>query len=220
MTSKNGKTLKEIKKSQKKTNYKTNTVTSLPLNPQGLIPQSNQTIINNQNIISISNKNNNTGNNKEINSYKASTHKQSKGKKIITLNSSNNRSPDPKNRIPMQRNNIQTEVNNKKGEMYLKINKTKSFANQRLNNSNIIGNQSLGNNSLRILKSGVPINNPQNLSNDRIIRGDMKGNNVIITKDGKRFVLAKNVHRVRKEDDEIRKLEEKRKNKFRGRNEI
>ena len=214
LTSKNGKTLKEIKKSQKKTNYKTNTVTSLPLNPQGLIPQSNQTIINNQNIISISNKNNNTGNNKEINSYKASTHKQSKGKKIITLNSSNNRSPDPKNRIPMQRNNIQTEVNNKKGEMYLKINKTKSFANQRLNNSNIIGNQSLGNNSLRILKSGVPINNPQNLSNDRIIRGDMKGNNVIITKDGKRFVLAKNVHRVRKEDDEIRKLEEKRKNYY------
>ena len=58
----------------------------------------------------------------------------------------------------------------------------------------------------------MAINNQQNLSNDRIIRGDMRGNNVIITKDGKRYVLAKNVQRIRKEEDDFRKLEERRKN--------
>ena len=213
LTSKNGKTLKEIKKSQKKTGYKTNTVTSIPINAQGIIAQSNQNIIINQNIINIKDKNSNSSNNKIVSSYKASTHKQSKGKKIITLSHSNNKSPEQKNRIPIQKNNnnIQTEQN-KKGEMYLKINKTKSFANQRLNNSNNISSSNSGNNSIRIMKGGVAINNQQNLSNERIIRGDMRGNNVIITKDGKRYVLAKNVQRIRKEEDDFRKLEERRKN--------
>ena len=44
----------------------------------------------------------------------------------------------------------------------------------------------------------------------------MKGNDVIITKDGKKYILSKNVQRFRKEEDMggQRKIDEKRKIPF------
>ena len=68
-----------------------------------------------------------------------------------------------------------------------------------INNNNIINNT---NNSMRINKSSI-LNNPHNFSSEKIIRGgnNIKGNETIITKDGKRYILSKNVQRFRKEED-------------------
>ena len=58
LTNKNAKSIKELKISQKKTNYKTNTVTSMQTNPQVLLSEQNQNnnIISNQTIISAQNQ--------------------------------------------------------------------------------------------------------------------------------------------------------------------
>ena len=234
-TYKNNKTIKEIKKLTKKTSYKTNTITSMP-NNQGSLIQSNP-INNNNNSQTID------GNNIKMSSYKASTHKQVKGKKLITLShnqntkiniSTNNEqenanytqipmnkkifksniSPEQRNRISAQKINIQTEENRKPesyGEMYSKINK---YQNQRLNTSTNIDNS--GNNSIRIMKSGTTFPNQHNFSNEKIIRkeNNMRNNKTVITKDGKRYVLAKNVQRVRREEEDKNNKYNDRSNNF------
>jgi len=243
LTNKNAKSIKELKTTQKKTNYKTNTVTSMQTNTQGLLSDPNHILISNQNIISnniiTSQNNNNSSNNLKTCSYKASTHKQIKGKKVKNVNhngsinininneqvipkskkivNKNNISPEQKNKIIAQKinnNNIQTEGNNKKNqnyvEMYMKYNKVQNLQSQRLNttgNINTNHNNPLNINNIRIMKSDIYVNNQHNLSNDKIIRGpnninhNMK-NNVVITKDGKRYVFAKNIQRVRKEEED------------------
>ena len=243
LTNKNMKTIKEIKKSQKKkTNYKTNTVTSIPIDTQNILSESNPNLNSNQNNNIDTKDKNNLSNNKIISSYKASTHKLSKGKKIpvnnhnntnnkININTGNNGenlnfsaipinkkifknniTPDQK-RIKTQKSpNIQTEGNLKR-EMYIK--NRQKFETQRLNTTNNLINTSgnnIGNKSLRILKSdkGLNIRNQQYLTNEQILRESKK---VIVTKDGKRYVLVKNIQTIRKEedDDKFRNIEERRK---------
>ena len=250
------KTIKSIKKTQQKQSYNNNTVTST-------------TMVDNQQIITESIPNNNNINNQSSNfkmiSYKTSTHKQIKGKKITNLNQNPNNikmninhneaenlnfSENPKNlknmnkkdltpdqkisrNISANRSNFINEGNTKilnYTEMYIKHSNIKiqqNFAGQRQNtvnnistsNNNIINNNFINNanNSVRINKSSI-LNNQHNFSNEKIIRGgnNMKGNDVIITKDGKKYILSKNVQRFRKEEDMggQRKIDEKRKIPF------
>ena len=83
--------------------------------------------------------------------------------------------------------------------MYSKINK---YQNQRLNTSNNINNS--GNNSIKIMKSGNTFHNQHNFSNEKVMRNEnnIRNNKTYITKDGKRYVLAKNVQRVRREEED------------------
>ena len=233
------KTIKSIKKTQQKQGYNFNTITS-----------TTTTIVDNQEIITESNQNNNQSSNFKMISYKCSTHKQSKGKKVtnmsqnptnIKISSHNesdnlNFSENPKNlknmnkkdltpdqkisrNISANRSNIINDGNKKNPnytEMYVKHSNIKiqqNFGGQRqnttnnistshniiINNNNIINNT---NNSMRINKSSI-LNNPHNFSSEKIIRGgnNNKGNETIITKDGKRYILSKNVQRFRKEED-------------------
>ena len=233
------KTIKSIKKTQQKQGYNFNTITS-----------TTTTIVDNQEIITESNQNNNQSSNFKMISYKCSTHKQSKGKKVtnmsqnptnIKISSHNesdnlNFSENPKNlknmnkkdltpdqkisrNISANRSNIINDGNKKNPnytEMYVKHSNIKiqqNFGGQRqnttnnistshniiINNNNIINNT---NNSMRINKSSI-LNNPHNFSSEKIIRGgnNIKGNETIITKDGKRYILSKNVQRFRKEED-------------------
>ena len=254
LTNKNAKSIKELKIPQKKTNYKTNTVTSLQTNPQSLLSETslnnsnNNNIISNQNIVSNAtilasqnqnqsqnvnnnfNNKNNSANNFKSSSYKASTHKQIKAKKIKPVNANNNNnnnnnnmnvvnksniSPEQKNRLVNQKMN-EAKKNQNYVEMYMKYSKVQNFQTQRLNtsgniNNNYHYNNPLNSNSVRLMKSEMYTNTQHNLSNDKIIRGNnipnisnnIKNNsNVIITKDGKRYVLAKNVQRIKREDDD------------------
>ena len=231
LTAKNTKTIKEIKRSFKKTNYKTNTVSPLPVNTQGLLSESNIKL-NNTNFININDKNLSIDN-INVNSYKASTHKLNKGKKIITLNHSANYKININNNdinflnnssIPISKRgfkgNISPEQNsnrifahkmknnltegNIKGELIMKNNKSQNFDNRRINTNN----NAFSNNNFRMIKYGIDINNQQNMTNDNI-----RNRNIIITKDGKRFVLSKNVQRIRRDDDDkFGKIEERRKN--------
>ena len=229
LTTKNTKTIKEIKKSFKKTNYKTNTVSPLPINTQGLLSEANLKI-NRSNFVNINDKNMSIDN-INMNSYKASTYKLNKGKKIITLNHSanykinihnndinilnnssipinkrvfkNNISPEQNSRIFSHKMKNNLTEGNIKGELVIKSNKSQNFDTQRINNNN-----NAYNNNYRMIKYGIDMNNQQNMTNDNI-----RNRNIIITKDGKRFVLSKNVQRIRREDDDkFGKIEERRKN--------
>ena len=125
-----------------------------------------------------------------------------------------NISREQKNRIISQKIN-EGKKNQNYVEMYMKYSKIQNFQSQRLNtsdniNSNNYLNNPLNNNSVRIMKSEMYVNTQHNLSNDKIIRGNnipnniRNNNNIIITKDGKRYVLAKNVQRVKREDEDNR----------------
>ena len=169
--------------------------------------------------------------NNNMNSYKASTHKLIKGKKIISLNHSanykininnndinilnnssipinkrifkNNISPEQNNRILSHKMKNNLTEGNIKGELIIKNNRSQNFDNPRINTNN-----NAYNNNYRMLKYGIDINNQLNMTNDNI-----RNRNIVITKDGKRFVLSKNVQRIRREDDDkFGKIEERRKN--------
>ena len=245
LTNKNAKTIKEIKKSQKMKNYKTNTVTYMPINTDNILsgsnPNYNNINQNNQNNnIEITNKNINLSDNIKISSYKASTHNLYKGKPNTPLNNNNNNrnANNPSNKIKISGNNvenlnyssiplnkkifksnispeqkrvnsqkfhyIQTEGNSKR-EMYMK--NRHNYETQRLNTTNnIINNNSgnnIGNNSVRLLKSDIGLN-------EQIMKGSK---NAFVIKDGKRYVLAKNVQRIRREEEDgmFRKIEERKK---------
>jgi hypothetical protein len=66
----------------------------------------------------------------------------------------------------------------------------------------------LNNNSIRIMEYEKYDNTQHNLSNDKIIKGNnirnniRNNNNIIITKDWRRYVLTKNVQRVKREDED------------------
>ena len=240
MTNKNTKTINEIKKSQKRTNYKTNTVTSIPINTENILSGLNSNYNTNQNnqnnIKEINDKNVYLTNNNKMSSYKASTHKQSKGNVAITLNNNqnaytknnkiiisgnngenlnysaipinkkifkNNISPQQKRVNSQKSHNIQTEGNLRK-ERYIK--NRQNFETQRSNNTiNIINNRgnNISNNSVRLMKIDIGLN-------EQIMKGSK---NAIVIKDGKRYVLAKNVQRIRREEEngKFSKIEERKK---------
>ena len=228
LTDKGIKFIREIKKSQRKKKYKTKTVNIASTNSQGVITQSISNSNSNKNIIPINTNNNNSSTNLEINSYKTSTHKQSKGKKFITLSHNhfdkknmnsndnlnfpeNSKKRSIKSQINSQKINIyQTEENKRVpnyGGMFMKINKYQIISNQMINiPNNNIGKYPLDNRTRKI-NFGVSANNQINLSNDRKVKGNNNTrdiNNMIITKDGKRYVLSKNVQRIRREDDQMK----------------
>jgi len=230
LTNKNAKSIKGIKKvpAQKK-GYHTNTVTSMPL-------------VDSQQILSESNNNDtNQGNNFKMISYKTSTHKQIKGKRIVPLGQNSNNilmninddenikfSEIPKNLknqhkkdlTPVQKNrNISgnkisafyTEGNVKNinySEQFIKFSNHKiqqDFSGQRQITSNnisvsnsIYSNTNTNNNSVRMLS------NQRNISNEKLFKGNntMRNNEVAHSKDGKKYVMAKNIQRTKKEDEE------------------
>lgn len=240
LTNKNAKSIKGIKKvpAQKK-GYHTNTVTSMPL-------------VDSQQILSESNNNDtNQGNNFKMISYKTSTHKQIKGKRIVPLGQNSNNilmninddenikfSEIPKNLknqhkkdlTPVQKNrNISgnkisafyTEGNVKNinySEQFIKFSNHKiqqDFSGQRQITSNnisvsnsIYSNTNTNNNSVRMLS------NQRNISNEKLFKGNntMRNNEVAHSKDGKKYVMAKNVQRTKKEDEEGQgKMDERKK---------
>ena len=173
------------KKSQKKTNYKPNSLKSVP--------------INNQEISNIShNKRSNTNSITKANSYKASTYKLSKDKKSISKSNNQNNKINIINKINKQIK----DSNTNNGEIYTKI-KKKDIPNQRLNTTNIdtkIINK-IGNNISNI-------SNQYDLSSDKIIKGNNNKSNMgmedikIIVKGGKKYILKK-VSKQKKEDKDI-----------------
>ena len=171
------KAIKPIK-SQKKSNYKTNSIKVEQNNNQEITNSNNSNISNNQvnpNIIL------------KTNSYKAPTNLQSKGRKIINNNNGNNEIDNSKKVEILKR--FEGESKNT-GELYNKI-KMENTPNQRVNtaiNDTKIINRNGNNNNNN--------NNSQNLSSDKIKKGNNNtgnsGNNIIIiTKDGKKYILKK-----------------------------
>jgi hypothetical protein len=235
LTNKNTKSIKGIKKMLPgKKGYHTNTVTSMPL-------------VDNQQILSESNNNdNNQSNNFKMISYKTSTHKQIKGKRIVPLGQNSNnillninddenmksseiiknlKNQHKKDLTPIQKNrNISgnkisafyTEGNVKNinySEQFIKFSSHKiqqEFSGQRQNTSNnisvsnsIYSSTNATNNSVRMMKSDNSLSNQRNISNEKIFKGNntMRNNEVALSKDGKKYVVAKNVQRTKKEDD-------------------
>ena len=213
---------KQIKTISQKSNYKSNTVRQI----QNIeIPQFNSNSVNNQNIINNQNNINNIINNKNNKirkgSYKASTNK--KNKKIISktnnqnikINISNNELDNLKySEIRKKKDikdiNIKTEGNYNNGELFLKIKKKMEiFERQKLNTLD-----NTGGNILRINKTGATVNNINNLIDEKIAKGDInkKNNNLIITKEGKKYILSKKVQKRKEDSNKIENTEKINKN--------
>ena len=244
LANKNTKSIKGIKKiAAQKKGYHTNTVTSMPL-------------VNSQQMLSESNNNENSqSNNFKMISYKTSTHKQIKGKRIAPLDQNSNNilmnindnenmnfSEIPKNLknqhkkdlTPVQKNRniagnkvsaFYTEGNVKSinySEQFIKFSNHKiqqDFSGQRQNTSSnisvsnsIYSNTNANNNSLRMMKSDNSLSNQRNISNEKLFKGNntMRNNEVVISKDGKKYVMGKNPQRVKREDEDG-KIDERKK---------
>ena len=172
----------KTRKSQKKTNYKPNTLKSVP--------------ITNQEIANLNcNKQSNTNSITKANSYKASTHRLSKDKKSISKSNNQNNKINIINKINKQIKD--TNTNN--GEIYTKI-KKQDIPNQRLNTTNI--------DTKIISKIENNISNQYDLSSDKIIKENNIKSNMgmedikIIVKGGKKYILKK-VEKQKKEDKDI-----------------
>ena len=227
------KTIKEIKKSQKKYKFTINQKSPidqvLSQNSNIKIKQTNSYF--NDKI----NDNNNFADNKN-NSYKLSTHKQTDKNQYITL-SYNNHNRNKKNNLTNQdSNNINFSETKKKkknqyyeqkinlfkteenkssqnfGEMYSKLNKYQKFYNKdkRMNKTpDNLNNYHLGSNSQKVMKpifnNQLNFLNEKNVKKNIIIKNNNNiNNNEVIVKDGKRYYLEKIVQRVRRpEDDKI-----------------
>ena len=215
LTDKNIKSIKEIKKSQKKPNYKTNKVFSNQTNSQRKLFQPNYNKYIYQNFFDKKIFKHNL----PYISYKYSTHRHSKRRQYLTFNHSLNSKSYTSNRelniltTEMSKRNssskrlnyIKTEENNnnKYTEIYMK---NKKIKNQKLNINeinNIKKKNSEDNNTVRKAKSGFDIikksisketNNINKSKNTQIEKEDKD------SKDNNRYVLYKIVQRKRRED--------------------
>ena len=174
----------KIKKNQKKTNFKPNTLKSVPITNQE---------------IADSNSQNKTNSLMKANSYKAPTHRQSKDKKYISINNSNSNQNNKINIInKINKQNKDVIANN--GEIYTKI-KTQNIPNQRVNTANN-DNRLINKTTNSITK----ISSQHNLSTDKIKGNNNNisriGNSNVIIKDGKKYILKK-VSKPKKEDKDI-----------------
>ena len=72
-----------------------------------------------------------------------------------------------------------------------------------MNNTDNLSNNFPGSNSVKMMKS--TFNNQYHMSNDKNVTGvkNIRNINEEIVKDGKRYVLSKNVQRIRREDEQI-----------------
>ena len=202
-----------VKTMQKSENYKINTSSHIPVNDQENKTDIN--IINNNNFRNI-NLNNNSNNNAKIVPYKSSTHRLMKGIKVINskhklnikVNISNESNKLNQSETSKRTKFLQTEEKLGNGDIFMKNYKIQNIENQRLNNSNnLIGGINNTSQAIRKIKSGISTNNPNNLSDDKIVKMNKDMKNVFITKDGKKY-LIKNIEKEKKEDDIIIKNEE------------
>ena len=214
LTDKNIKSIKEIKKSQKKPNYKTNKVISNQTNSQRKLFQPN----NNKNIYQNIFDKNIFKQNLPYISYKYSTHRQAKRREYLTFNhsvnsnsyTSHNRDLNICNTELTKRNSsskrltyVRTEENNNKyTEIYMKNikNRNKKVS---ANEANSFKKKNSEDNTVRKAKSGYQILKKSSSRETNI--KENKNNNSKITKEGKdkdnkRYVLYKIVQRVRRED--------------------
>ena len=207
LTDKNIKSIKEIKKSQKKPNYKTNKLISNHTNSHRKLFQLNPNKYIYQNIFD---KNINKHSLPYI-SYKYSTHRHAKRRQFLTFNHSVNSKSYTSNREfailnteNTKRNSsskrltyIKTEeYNNKYTEIYMK---NKKIKNPKLNELNIIKKKNSEDITVRKVKSGFDIIQ-KNTSKEKNIKENKNNKNTKDGKDGKRYVLYKIVQRVRRED--------------------
>ena len=93
-------------------------------------------------------------------------------------------------------------------EMYIKHNKIQNNHNQRINTTNNININyyKILNNNVRMLKLDQSLTCRLNNSNEKLMKQENNsGNkNLFFTRDGKRYVLSKNVQRVRRENGKIK----------------
>ena len=184
------------------------------------------------------NNNKKSSKSKNTCAYKASTFKQSKAKQSVTLGNNPNSNPralsttksekkfskkprskislSPEIRISSKRihNNSYYEAKKIQNytEMYMKNNNRNQNQNQRIKTTNniSINYYNIMQNNVRMIKPDYSPRNRLDHSNEKIIKQDNNnGNkNLFVGRDGKRYVLSKNVQRVRRDNGKI-KMDEK-----------
>ena len=145
--------------------------------------------------------NNTQANNIKISSYKSSTHRQSQNEQKNTMYNNNTDNTNSNSQKLKKTNSFQVRINinqdpkgrqeTPKVKINTNANKTQSGnINNNYNNTNVVISS---NNGIRITKS----TNQQNIN---------ISNNNEANKDGKRYVLTKNVQRIRKDNDGQKKV--------------
>ena len=145
--------------------------------------------------------NNTQANNIKISSYKSSTHRQSQNEQKNIMYNNNTDNTNSNSQKLKKTNSFQVRINinqdpkgrqeTQKVKINTNANKTQSGnINNNYNNTNVVISS---NNGIRITKS----TNQQNIN---------VSNNNEANKDGKRYVLTKNVQRIRKDNDGQKKV--------------
>ena len=145
--------------------------------------------------------NNTQANNIKISSYKSSTHRQSQNEQKNIMYNNNTDNTNSNSQKLKKTNSFQVRINinqdpkgrqeTQKVKINTNANKTQSGnTNNNYNNTNVVISS---NNGIRITKS----TNQQNI---------IVSNNNEANKDGKRYVLTKNVQRIRKDNDGQKKV--------------
>ena len=145
--------------------------------------------------------NNTQANNIKISSYKSSTHRQSQNEQKNIMYNNNTDNTNSNSQKLKKTNSFQVRINinqdpkgrqeTQKVKINTNANKTQSGnTNNNYNNTNVVISN---NNGIRITKS----TNQQNIN---------VSNNNEANKDGKRYVLTKNVQRIRKDNDGQKKV--------------
>ena len=145
--------------------------------------------------------NNTQANNIKISSYKSSTHRQSQNEQKNTMYNNNTDNTNSNSQKLKKTNSFQVRINinqdpkgrqeTQKVKINTNANKTQSGnTNNNYNNTNVVISS---NNGIRITKS----TNQQNIN---------VSNNNEANKDGKRYVLTKNVQRIRKDNNGQKKV--------------
>ena len=145
--------------------------------------------------------NNTQANNIKISSYKSSTHRQSQNEQKNIMYNNNTDNTNSNSQKLKKTNSFQVRINinqdpkgrqeTQKVKINTNANKTQSGnTNNNYNNTNVVISS---NNGIRITKS----TNQQNIN---------ISNNNEANKDGKRYVLTKNVQRIRKDNDGQKKV--------------
>ena len=236
---KSTKILKDKKKTQKKNNnYKTKTTISMQTSSKQMLSQSNpfnnenKTSRNNNNqksskSINASSYKTSTYNNSKIKQFVTLNNNVNNGpgaicstkseKKFSKKNNSTKISISPDIQVSPKKILNNSHYDSKKiqnyTEMYMKHNKIQSNHNQRIhttNNININYYKFL-NNDARMFKIDQSLSNRLNISNEKLIKqeNNLGNKNLFVTRDGKRYVLSKNVQRIRRENGKIKTEEKK-----------
>ena len=233
------KMLKDMKKKKKKNiNYKTKTAKSLQTSSKEMQSQTNpfnnknETSRNNNNkksskSINASSYKTSTYNKSKIKQFVTLNNNVNNGqgaicstkseKKFSKKNNSTKISISPDIKVSPKKILNNSHYDAKKiqnyTEMYIKHNKIQNNHNQRINTTNNININyyKILNNNVRMLKLDQSLTSRLNNSNEKLMKQENNsGNkNLFFTRDGKRYVLSKNVQRVRRENGKIKAEEKK-----------